>query len=104
MYAEIGREMSQEEQHGLDEKLASAQVCVKGGALIKFVIGRRRRHERFFKVEGVGAAPILKWAGGKSGVRTSPPLGSCRTRALCLRRDRAVRSRLVLAAHRQGRR
>ena len=63
----LGREMSSDEARAVDEKLAATQVCVKGGALVKFVLGRRRRHERFFKVEGVGETPILKWSGGKSG-------------------------------------
>ena len=50
------------------ERILAAAACVKGANLVKFVIGRRRRHERYFRVEGVGlnSVPALRWGAGSS--------------------------------------
>ena len=68
----MAQHMSADEQQGLEDRLAAAAACVKGSALIKFVLGRRKRHERFFRVENVvhltSAQAVLRWgSGGHSG-------------------------------------
>ena len=59
--------MSGAEQQSLEEKIIAAAMCVKGAALTKFVIGRRKRHERHVRVTGVGKSAMLKWGDNNSG-------------------------------------
>ena len=65
----LGKErgMSGAEQQSLEEKIIAAAMCVKGAALTKFVIGRRKRHERHVRVTGVGKSAMLKWGDNNSG-------------------------------------
>lgn len=49
----------------LESRLAAAGMVVRGGALVKFVLGRRQRHERFFRVEGTGMAAKLIWGASR---------------------------------------
>ena len=59
----LTRGMAPAEQQQMEGRLnAAANVC-KGGTLTKFVIGRRRRHDRFFRVEGTGTLCRLVWSG-----------------------------------------
>ena len=50
----------------MERRLQAVDACVKGGTLVKFVLGRRQRHERFFRAEllkGSREATIV-WGGG----------------------------------------
>jgi len=48
-------------------RIHAAGVVVKGGNMIKFVLGRRKQHNRFFKVQGTGMQARLVWTGGHRG-------------------------------------
>ena len=60
----LGAKLTSEQRDGMESKLASAAIVVRGGVLVKFVLGRRRRHERLFRVDGVGGSATLRWGGG----------------------------------------
>ena len=59
----LTRGMAPAEQQQMEGRLNAATNVCKGGTLVKFVIGRRRRHERFFHVEGTGMECRLVWSG-----------------------------------------
>ena len=51
----------------MEAQLNAVAWVTKGGTLTKFVIGRRRRHERFFRAEGTGSACHVRWGGVGGG-------------------------------------
>lgn len=60
---------SQQHAAGLlmEAQLNAVAWVTKGGTLTKFVLGRRRRHERFFQVHGTGTACHVRWSGMGGG-------------------------------------
>jgi hypothetical protein len=62
------RGMSVDDTRLLEQRLASAGAVTKGGTLVKFVLGRRKRHERFVQAKGTGKEATLSWRGGAARI------------------------------------
>ena len=60
--------MSVDDTRLLEQRLASAGAVTKGGTLVKFVLGRRKRHERFVQAKGTGKEATLSWRGGAARI------------------------------------
>jgi hypothetical protein len=79
--------LSSEEQLQINSRIHAAGTVLKGASLVKFVLGRRKQHSRFFKVDGTGKSARLQWGdGGHRGrllkAQAAPPAGLQREQRL----------------------
>ena len=56
--------LSSAEQLPITSRIHAAGTVLTGAPLVKFVLGRRKQHSRFFKVDGTGKSATLQWGDG----------------------------------------
>ena len=77
--------------------ICGLQCVARGGNLIKFVLGKRRRHERFVRVEGTGASAHVVWGAHRARLlRVDANVGASLQREQRLSADEVSRAFFVV--------